>query len=352
MYPEVKVDIKKINENIKIIKTLCMKNNLKLSVVIKVLAGNDNIVEAMDFSCVDSISDSRIQNLKKYQNLNVEKWLITIPANDIVDDVVKYSDVSFNCDLNTIKLLNEAAIKINKKHKIILMYELGDLREGLDYSKLSKLVREIKALSNIQIYGLGANLTCYGGIAPSIENTNELYEVKQRLEKEHNIKFEVVSGANSSSYKLLMNGTLKNKMNYVRFGESVFLGMIPGYYEEIVDLNKDSFVVEAKIVELEEKNSIPKGEILKDSFGKTPVFVDNGRRKMALLNIGKQDVGLDMKPIDKDIKILGGSSDYLILDVTDSKVEYKIGDVISFIPDYEALLKVMTSSYVRKEIIK
>jgi len=350
MYPKVEININGINENISKIKKLCDKNNIKLSVVVKVLAGNKDIVDKMDFSNCDSISDSRISNLKKYKNIKKEKWLIRIPTFSEIEDVIKYSDVSLNSSLETIKLLNKEAIKQKKKHKIILMYELGDLREGVDYSTLSMIVHEVKKLTNIELYGIGANLTCYGGVAPTKENTQELYDVTKALEVENDIKIPVITGANSSSYKLLSDGTLKDKMNYVRFGESVYLGTIPGYDELVKDLNHDNFVIKAQISEIEVKDSVPKGEILKNSFGVVPEFEDVGMITVAIVNIGKQDAGLHLKPVDKGIRLLEGSSDYLLLDVTKSKKDYKLGDIIEFIPDYETLLKIMTSEYVRKEI--
>ena len=350
MYPKVEVNIKGINENISKIKDLCNKNNINLNVVVKVLAGNIDIVKNLDFKNIDSIADSRISNLKKYKNIKKEKWLIRIPSFSEIEDVIKYSDVSLNSSLETIELLNKEAIKQKKKHKIILMYELGDLREGVDYSMLSMLVNEIKRLSNVELYGIGANLTCYGGAAPTKENTQELYEVTKALEVENDISIPVISGANSSSFKLLENGTLKDKMNYVRFGESVFLGTIPGYDEEVDFLNHDNFIIKAQISELETKDSVPRGEILKNSFGVVPELEDAGLRTRAIINIGKQDVGLNIKPVDKDLVVLEGSSDYLIVDLTHAKKEYKLGDIIEFTPDYETLLKVMTSEYVRKEI--
>jgi len=350
MYPILKINVEGINKNIKIIKELCQQNDIKLSVVVKVLSGYEEVVNKLNFDYIDSLSDSRISNLKKYQDLKIEKWLIRIPSFDEIEDVIKYSDVSFNSSLETIILLNEEAKRQNKIHKVILMYELGDLREGVDQDKLMGIIKEIKALSNIKIYGLGANLTCYGGVEPTMENTDELYMVAKELEKKNNISFDIITGANSSSYKLLSNGTLKDKMNYVRFGESVFLGLIPGYYEKIEELNQNNFIVEAQIVELEKKDSVPRGKVLKNSFGEVPSFVDNGVRLKALINIGKQDTGLNLKPLDKGISILDGSSDYLILDLTNSQKQYKLGDIVSFVPDYESLLKLMTSPYVKKEL--
>lgn len=350
MYPKVEINIKGINENISRINELCNKNNIKFSVVLKVLAGNTDVVNKLNFDKVDSISDSRIDNLKKYKNIKKEKWLIRMPSFGEIEDVIKYSDVSLNSSLDTIKLLNKEAIKQKKQHKVILMYELGDLREGTDYSKLSMIVNEIKKMTNIELYGIGANLTCYGGCAPTKENTLELFEVTKALEVENDIKIPVITGANSSSFKLLRDGTLKDKMNFVRFGESVYLGTIPGYDEDAEELNQNNFIIKAQISEVETKDSVPKGEILKNSFGVVPEFEDVGLRTRAIVNIGKQDVGLGLKPIDKDIFILEGSSDYLLIDITHSKKDYKLGDEIEFIPDYESLLKVMTSPYVRKEI--
>ena len=56
-------------------------------------------------------------------------------------------------------------------------------------------------------------------------------------------------------------------------------------------------------------------------------------------------------PIDKDISILGGSSDHLLLDGTDSKIDYKVGDTVRFNLSYGGILSAMTSGYVKKEIV-
>ena len=89
-----------------------------------------------------------------------------------------------------------------------------------------------------------------------------------------------------------------------------------------------------------------------DAFGNKPSFVDRGIRKRMICAIGKQDVNLEgIQPLDKDIIILGGSSDHLLLDVTDSKIEYKVGDKIEFKLNYVGVLTTMTSEYVDKYYI-
>ena len=46
--------------------------------------------------------------------------------------------------------------------------------------------------------------------------------------------------------------------------------------------------------------------------------------------------------------ILHASSDHLIVDLTESDVDYRIGDTVAFRMSYGALLRVMTSKYIEK----
>lgn len=86
-----------------------------------------------------------------------------------------------------------------------------------------------------------------------------------------------------------------------------------------------------------------------DAFGNKPFFEDRGMRKRAIVAAGKQDVRPDgLTPIDDKLIILGASSDHMIVDITDSKNKYSIGDSIEFLLDYGALLGASTSEYINK----
>ena len=68
--------------------------------------------------------------------------------------------------------------------------------------------------------------------------------------------------------------------------------------------------------------------------------------------IGKQDITLDgIIPYDDKIEILGGSSDHLILNVSNSDKNYKVGDIVEFKLTYGGLLAASTSNYVEKIIV-
>ena len=81
-------------------------------------------------------------------------------------------------------------------------------------------------------------------------------------------------------------------------------------------------LLEAQIIELKSKRSLPIGEIGVDAFGQRPYYEDRGIIRRAILAIGKQDTDPDsMISLDEKIDILGASSDHLILDVSKSDTD-------------------------------
>lgn len=343
MYPKLEINLNGIVQNAKLMKRMCKDNGIKLSLVTKVLVSDKKIVQTLVDNGITSICESRIQNFIDYKDINVEKWLIREPMLSEISDVIKYSDVSLNSEIKTIKALNDEASKQNKIHKVILMYELGDLREGSNEEEINDLVEKCLKLKNIELYGIGTNLSCYGGIMPSKENMNELSKLVTNLESKFNIKFSVVSGGNSTSFEMLKSSDLPVTINNLRMGESVFLGNVPCIEKPIEEFSRNNFILKAQIVEIKEKPSVPRGIMgLSNSFGEVPTFKDKGIRRRALIALGKQDVSpKGLIPLDNKIEILDGSSDYIILDITESNYNYSVGDIIGFNINYSVLLRAM-----------
>jgi len=161
------------------------------------------------------------------------------------------------------------------------------------------------------------------------------------------------SGGNSSSIYLIWKNDLPKGINNLRLGEAFLLGNDTAYGEKIPEATSDALILEAQIIELQEKPSLPIGEVGVDAFGQKPYYEDKGIIKRAILGIGKQDTDLDsMEPLDKNIDILGCSSDHFILDVTKSDKDYKVGDIVSFEVGYGGMLKAATSKYIHRNYIK
>lgn len=72
--------------------------------------------------------------------------MIRIPLLTEKEEIIKYCDISLNSEYKTIKVLNEEAKRQNKTHKIILMVDLGDLREG--YFNYEELINDAVKIEN------------------------------------------------------------------------------------------------------------------------------------------------------------------------------------------------------------
>ena len=353
MYPKLEIDINKLKNNVKIISHMCHEKNISLAFVTKSFCAREEVVDKLVGQGIDYIADSRINNLKKLKDINLPKILIRIPMISELEDVVKYSDISFNSEFETIKQLNQICEDKDIIHKIVLMFDLGDLREGYFYEDdLFNNIKEIVKLKNIKIIGIATNLTCYGAIIPSQTNTGRLVEIAKKVENEFDLKLEIVSGGNSSSLDLLINNKMPKGVTNLRIGESIVLGRETAYGKNIEGAYQDAFKLVCQVVECKEKPSLPIGEIGVDAFGNKPVYEDKGILKRAIVAIGKQDINTDsLIPIDTSIEILGASSDHMILDISNSEKNYKVGDKIEFLLTYAGLMSTSTSEYISKEII-
>lgn len=348
-YPRVVVDLSKIRENVKFLTKKCEESQIDVVGIAKVFSGSTEIAKVLVEGGVKYLGDSRVENLKQYESLDVPKIMIRLPMKSQIKEVIKYVDISLNSEISTIALLNEEAGKQYRIHRIILMLELGDLREGILPQDVEEYMDQINSMGNIKLEGVGVNLTCYGGIIPSFENLGQLEKISDLIEKKYNLKLNIISGGNSSSLDLLLKNNMPSKVNNLRLGESLIFGRETAYGKDLEGCFYDSVKLEAEIIELKEKQSHPVGEVGFNAFGKKPIFIDRGMRKRAILAIGEQDVDQsNLKVIDEKLIILGASSDHLLLDVTDSKKEYKVGDIVEFKLDYGSLLQLTTSPYVKK----
>lgn len=361
MYPKLLIDINKLRENIDAVAKITKEDGgCSMMIVTKCLCADRKVAEMItSHPEVDYLADSRIANIKKYQDLveasGKQSVLLRLPMMSEIEDVVRYANVSFNSEMETIEALNAEAGRQGKTHKVVLMVDLGDLREGIFFENEEEILEtaeKIHAMEHVELYGMGTNLTCYGAIIPKNDNLSVLCAIAEKVEQKLGIRLEMISGGNSSSIYLVGKGELPEKISNLRLGESFLLGNDTAYGSRLPGTVNDGLLCEAQIVELKTKPSLPIGEVGVDAFGQKPFYEDRGRIRRAILAIGQQDTDRDgMHPLDEKVDVLGASSDHLILDVTKSDKEYHIGDTVRFTLDYGAVLRLATSEYVTKEYI-
>lgn len=354
MYPRVLIDLNKFRHNVQVVKKDMDAKGIEVFGVSKVFSGNPVIAKEYENAGLKAIGESRLRNLKRLQKIETDKVLLRIPMQSEIKDLVKYADISLNSELTTIELISKEAVKQGKVHGVILMIDFGDLREGIyDEKELYEIVQASLALEGVKIIGIGTNLTCFGAVIPKISHMNHLVAIKKEIERRYKIDLTTISGGNSSSYYLLDKADFPAEINNLRIGEIFVCGRETAFGQRVANTYDDVFTLVAEIIELKTKPSLPIGESGVDAFGHKPVYTDKGDMLRAICAVGRQDVGIDgLMLVDQGIEILGGSSDHMILDVTNGKRTYRVGDTITFKLKYGGILGVMTSEYVKKVFVK
>jgi len=354
MYPLLTVNTAHLRENVRVITDLCKEHGIKITAVTKVFRGDPVIAKVLVEEGISMLGDARVDNLERLQDISAEKWLIRPPMLSEVPRLVQFADASLNSEMAVIEAIDKEAGRIGKKHKVILMADLGDIREGyVDHEELIDAAKKVSAMKNAGLYGIGVNLTCFSFVQYDSEKLTQLRDLGRRVEEETGAKLQIVSGGNSATVDLMLRDGIPEGVNNLRLGESVLFGKERAKYRFLPGTYSDVFTLKAEIVELKEKPSLPWGDIGVDSYGNRPTFTDRGPKRLkAICALGRQDFDAETTtPCDPDIIILGASSDHLMLDVSDSAKSYQVGDTIELKLGYFSTMRAFTSEYVHKEYI-
>jgi len=348
--PRVEIELNKLIHNTHKLIALYGSKGIHITAVTKGVCGSLRIANALLNSGIRSFGDSHIANIQKMREGGIDAQFILIrsPMPSEIERVVEFADVSLNTEISVIRMLAEQAIKRGKTHRIILMIEMGDLREGILPSDLEPVVKEMLGMRGVKLAGVGTNLACFGGVSPTEANMREFSALVGKLQRKFDINFEVISGGNSANYQWFVSTPDVGLVNHIRIGEAILLGCDTLTRVRIPDLYTDAFTLVAEVIELKIKPSRPYGEITQDAFGHIPVYEDKGNMRRAIIALGRQDVDISaIKPRVK-VTILGASSDHLILDMGIKEQSLEVGTEVRFDVGYSALLRVMMSPYVEK----
>ncbi|MEC4114085.1 alanine racemase [Myroides pelagicus] len=353
----ITLDKNKLKHNFTALTELFDQNNIQWAVVAKLLCGNEIFLnEVLDLK-PKQICDSRVSNLTAIKNIDpdVETIYIKPAPNTSIEEIVKYADISFNTELETIKLLSAEAKRQNTIHKVIIMVELGELREGVLRDDLVDFYQQVFELPNVQIVGLGANLTCMYGILPNADKLIQLALYKEVLELRFDKHIPFISGGASVTIPLIQNQTLPEAINHFRIGETLFMGTNAYDASRYEHLKQNVFKLHTEIIELHEKPMMPDGEVGLNMTGEKVTFDpawENTTNYRAIIDLGLLDIDTEhFSPLWEDASIVGASSDMIVIDLGDNPRGLKVGDTIPFHMNYMGILRIMNSDYVDKRVI-
>jgi predicted amino acid racemase len=350
------IDLEVIASNARSICTRLAELDVAVAGVTKACCGDPLVARAMLVGGCRDIADSRILNLAAQEVVedarhdpSHERWLLRAPSPDDADAAIGVADLTLVSDLAVVEALARSAANTGFPHQVIMMVELGDLREGVLPEKAVEAAQRITRLPGLLLAGVGANLTCFGGVIPSVENLGVLVTIAEDIESTIGMELAWVSGGATSSLRLAFEGGLPGRVNHLRIGEGILLGKDTIDRSDLDGTRQDAFTLAAPVIEVSEKPSVPWGEIGQDSWGRTPEFEDRGPRLRACVAVGNQDIGGGhLIPLAGRVTALGGSADILVCDVTDAARPVHAGDDLLFRPDYGALTALSTSPYVEK----
>jgi predicted amino acid racemase len=347
---------KELQHNYDYLDKLFKQNKIKWGITTKLFCGNRDYLNEVINLGIGEVHDSRVSNLKVIKEIDPDTLTIYIkpPPKDIVRDVVKYADISLNTELATLHELSDEAQRQNTTHKVIIMIELGDLREGVMRDDLINFYEKVFRLPGIEVVGLGTNLNCLHGVMPDGDKLIQLSLYKQIIELRFKKEIPLVSGGTTVTIPLLLRNQLPEGVNHFRVGEALFFGknlftdgVIDGMSDQVMELY-------SQIIELSEKPVVPTGDLGVNPQGKAVQIEEDDYGKTsyrAIIDIGVLDIQPNyLVPIDENIKITDASSDMLVLDVGSNPNKYKVGDMIRFKLKYMGALGLMSSDYIEKRV--
>ncbi|GAA2114791.1 alanine/ornithine racemase family PLP-dependent enzyme [Nocardioides bigeumensis] len=344
--PRLEVDLEAIEANTRVLAARLGSRGIGITGVTKAVLGSPAVASAMLRGGAVGLADSRVENLARLAAGDVEsvRTLIRSPMLSQVDAVVRVAGVSLHSEPTVLEALSAAAGLAGTTHSVVLMLELGDLREGVLGEAMTGLARTAASLPHLRLVGVGTNLACQSGVAPDQDNMGELSSVVAEVEAATDARLSVISGGNSASLGWALRTTDVGRVNELRLGEALLLGRDPLTRMPLAGLRQDAFILVGELIEVQSKPAQPWGRLAQSAFGAPPARLGTGSVRQGIVALGRQDVESSGLVPPDGVRVLGMSSDHLVLDLGDSGA--RVGDELRFGVDYGGLLRAATSPFV------
>jgi predicted amino acid racemase len=349
--PRLEIALAAITGNTRALVDLLSAQGIQVTGVTKAALADPAVATAMLAGGALGLGDSRVANLSRLRAAAVPgpRTLIRSPMLSQVGAVVREADVSLNTEPVVLEALAIAALEQGREHGVILMVELGDLREGLAASDVVAVSATVAKRPGLRLLGLGTNLACQCGVVPDQAKMDELTRLVEQVEQACGVQLPLVSGGNSANLDWALASGRAGRVNDLRLGEAILLGTEPLHRRPIDGLRTDAVTLVAEVIEAKLKPAQPWGELAQGAFGRPAARRGTGLLRQAILAIGRQDVDPDGLRPPPGMDLLGMSSDHLVLDVGDHDVA--VGDELRFGLDYSGLLRAMTSPFLARVFV-
>ncbi len=348
--PRIEIDLTAVEHNSHELVKRLHKRGIEVTGVTKATLGSPEIARAMMRGGIKRLGDSRLENIEALRDAGIRVPIVLLrsPAPDWAERTVASATHSLVSDLDTVTALSVAAGKRAHTHGIILMVELGDLREGLMMADVLDAARIISRTRHVVLAGIGTNLACRSGVVPGDDQMQQLSGLATTIGSKFWIPAPIITGGNSANLGWALGSGRVGAVNDLRLGESILLGLDPLTRTPITGLRRDAFAVVAPVIESMEKPSSPWGVRAEAAFGAPDKRRERGTIVQTIVALGRQDVDPDGLVPPVGYTILSASSDHLVLE---TPTRLPMGTEVKFGMNYSALMRAMTSPFVVERLL-
>ena len=349
--PRIEVDLSKIRRNTQTVVRRLGPRGIGVTGVTKAACGHPAIAQAMLDGGAVGLADARINNVQRLRQAGITcpVTLIRTPMLSQVDEVVQLCEASYNTEIAVIAALASAAIRKDKVHGIILMVEMGDLREGILPENLAEIAQKVMKMPGVALKGIGANFACLSGISPSASRMAALCDLANELEGEYGPFLETVSGGNSANLPWALGERTTGRINDLRLGEAILLGVEPMTGDQIGGMHTDAFTLVAEVIEAGEKSAPLSITLVDPSLARLRIVPTSGVFTRLILAIGHQDTDIAGLSMPVGSTLIGATSDHLVIESNRSAL--KLGSEVRFQINYNALMHAMAAPDIKVKLL-
>lgn len=349
--PRIEVDLHKIRQNTQTVMKRLAARGIGTTGVTKAVCGHPAIAQAMLDGGASGLADARLINVQELRKAGISGpiTLIRTPMLSQADQVVQVCEASYNTEMVVIAALAAAAIQNDKVHDVILMVEMGDLREGIMPEHLAAMSQQVMEMPGVALEGIAANFACLNSAAPDAAEMTAFSDLVSETEAKCGTSLQTVSGGNSANLPWAFGGHSTGRINDLRLGEAILLGVDPVSGNPIAGMYEDAFVLVAEIIETDTKpaphpvNSADPALVKRRS---APPCKDATR---LILAIGHQDTDIQGLSMPAGNVFIGATSDHLVL--ATNLPTLGVGAEMRFQVNYSALMHAMAAPDVNTTLL-
>ena len=351
---EVLIDLAKLDHNIAVIQAICRHAGVQAVWVTKGCHSLPAVVDLLASRGAAVLGDVYADNLGRIRdNFAGELQMIQPPSHHQLDAALAFADTLLVSSVDNAAALARAARRAGRRPRLILMVDVGNLREGVLPDAVAGVVTRILELPHVDLIGLGTSVGCFGGYFASERDLQRLVHVAATVSAATGHHFRTLSaGSGTMLLELAAAGSMPPEINQLRIGAAFLVGDQPPTGRPLPALHQDAFLMRGEILELARKPSLPQAPTGSDAFGRTVAFEDLGERNRALLDFGMTDVDVyALTPRSAGVRVLGATSNYTICDVTECPECLRVGSHLDFRMAYSAMARAMASVHTPKTLV-